>query len=141
MTAEEDANVNTLRNGFAEWHTTRGASVDNWMNLIADEVRWQTLGAAAAGDKFAKGCSSKSEVKRYFEELGTSWAMLGYKMDEFIAQGDRVVAVGNVSWRHRATGNEVNTPLVNVIRMRDGKIVDFMEFYDTAAAMAGTRPA
>jgi len=133
--------VTTLRNGFAEWHTTRGASVDNWMNLVADEVRWRTLGAAAAGDNFTQGCRSKAEVKRYFEELGTQWAMLGYKMDEFIAQGDRVVAVGKVSWRHRATGNAVHTPLVNVIRMRDGKIVDFMEFYDTAAAMAGTRPS
>jgi ketosteroid isomerase-like protein len=141
MTAEEEANVTTLRNGFAEWDTTRGASVDNWMNLVADEVRWRTLGAAAAGDNFTQGCSSKAEVKRYFEELGTQWAMLGYTMEEFIAQGDRVVAVGNVSWRHRATGNAVHTPLVNVIRMRDGKIVDFMEFYDTAAAMAGTRPS
>lgn len=139
MTAEEEANVATLTKGFTEWGETRGASVDNWMNLMADDVQWQTLGAAAAGHEFTQGCRCKPDVKRYFDELGTSWEMLSYQMNEFIAQGDRVVAMGETSWRHRGTGKVVHTPLVNVLRMRNGKIADFMEFYDTAAAMAGTQ--
>ena len=63
--------------------------------------------------------------------------MLDYTADEFVAQGDRVVMLGSCEWKHRGTGKTVKTPKADVIRMRDGKIVDFMEFYDTAAAIAG----
>jgi len=63
-----------------------------------------------------------------------------HDMDEFIAQGDRVVVVGRVAWRNRQTGKTVDTPKVDVWRIRDGKAVDFVEFYDTARSLEAARP-
>jgi ketosteroid isomerase-like protein len=65
--------------------------------------------------------------------------MIEYRVDHFVAQGDRVVMVGHCSWRAKRTGKVVATPKVDTWRFANGKAVEFYEFYDTAqvhAAMA-----
>jgi ketosteroid isomerase-like protein len=59
-------------------------------------------------------------------------------VDHFVAQGDRVVMLGRCAWKHRATGKFVDTPKADAITLADGKIVGFMEYYDTAQALAAT---
>jgi ketosteroid isomerase-like protein len=86
--------------------------------------------------EFTRACRSKEEVQTYFQELGKDWELLSYNADEFIAQGDRVVMLGSCEWKHRATGKIAKSPKADVHRLRDGKVVDFMEFYDTAVALA-----
>ncbi|MEJ8856857.1 nuclear transport factor 2 family protein [Variovorax robiniae] len=138
MTAEEERNVEILREGYRLWHESRAESSDYWMKLMADDVHWRSLGGGAAGSEFTRECSGKPLVQKYFEEMGSQWEMLGYDANEFIAQGDRVVMLGACRWRHRKTGKVVDSPKADVLRMRDGKLVDFMEFYDTAQAIAAT---
>ena len=86
--------------------------------------------------KFTRNGHSKPEVRRYFEELVRNWEMQSFTAQEFVAQGDRVVMLGNCAWKNRRTGKTLSTPKADVIRFREGKIVDFLEFYDTAAAIA-----
>ena len=139
MTEVESNNVALLEKGYAFWNQSKAdcEGVSCWMALLSDDVQWRSLAAGAAGMEFTRACLSKDEVQRYFEELGKDWEMISYNADEFIAQGDRVVMLGSCAWKHRGTGKTVKSPKADVIRMRDGKIVDFMEFYDTAAAIAG----
>jgi hypothetical protein len=66
--------------------------------------------------------------------------MIFYRIDEFIAQGDRVVAIGSTSWRNKATGKVVLTPKADIWRMKNGKAVQFSEFYDTARLIAAAQP-
>ena len=66
--------------------------------------------------------------------------MITYDMDDFIAQDDRVVVIGNVAWRNKATGKVAETPKVDIWRFRDGKVVEFAEFYDTARSFAAAVP-
>lgn len=136
MTTEE--NVKILREGYKLWNNSKAESVDYWMNLIADDVKWHSLADGAAGMEFTRACSCKNDVVHYFEELGKEWEMIHYTVFEFIAQSDRVVMVGNCAWKNKRTGKALETPKVDVIRMRDSKIVEFQEFYDTAKAIAAT---
>jgi uncharacterized protein len=106
------------------------------VDLVSEDVRWRSLGADVAGAEFTKGCGSKQEVRRYFEKVSEQWEMLSYVANEFIAQGDRVVMLGRCQWKHRQTERIVDSPKADVLRFHEGKIVDFMEFYDTAAAAA-----
>ncbi|RZL89683.1 MAG: nuclear transport factor 2 family protein [Variovorax sp.] len=138
MTPEEQKNVEILRDGYQRWHESRADSAAYWMSLMADDIRWRSLGAGAAGAEFTRECCSKPEVQRYFEQLGAQWELISYTADEFVAQGDRVVMLGRAQWKHRTTGKIVDTPKADVHRLRDGKVVDFMEFYDTAAAIGAT---
>jgi ketosteroid isomerase-like protein len=121
------------------WNDSRADSMGHWLELIADEVEWRSLADGAPGMDFAGCCNCKDEVLSYFEKLGADWEMLHYTVGEFIAQGDRVVMVGTCGWRHRGTGKGIESPKVDVIRMKDGKIVGFHEFYDTAKAIAATQ--
>jgi len=68
------------------------------------------------------------------------WTMVSHAMEDFIAEGDRVVAVGQMSWRNRATGKVVETPKVDIWTFRDGKAVAFAEYYDTARTIAAATP-
>ncbi len=63
-----------------------------------------------------------------------------YTVDEYVAQGDRVVAIGRTGWRNRETGKAFDTPKVDVVRFRDGQIVEFFELYDTAMVLASSEP-
>ena len=43
-----------------------------------------------------------------------------------------MVMVGSTAWRNKATGKVCETPKVDVWRFRDGKAVEYCEYYDTA---------
>ncbi len=43
------------------------------------------------------------------------------------------MVICSTGWRSKATGKSIDTPKVDVWRVRDGNIVAFFEYYDTAA--------
>lgn len=133
------ANVAALRAGYRLWSERDPEAVAYWMNLLADDVSWRSLADGAAGMEFSRACHCKADVARYFEELARDWDMNHFTVDEFLAQGDRVVVLARCGWTHKRTGTAVESPKVDVFRMRDGKIVEFAEYYDTAKALAATK--
>ena len=136
----ETRNVELLRQGYKLWNDSKADSVGHWLNLVADDVKWTSLANGAAGMEFTAACGCKADVRRYFSELGKHWEMLHYTVEEFIAQGDRVVVLARCGWRNRDTGAAVETPKADILRMKDAKIVEYFEFYDTAAALAAAKP-
>lgn len=131
-----DANVTTLKNAYQRWHDSKAGSVEHWLNLMTDEVQFASLAAGAAQMQFTRPASNKDQVKHYFAGLTSEWEMIYYRVNEFIAQGDRVVALGQVSFKHKKTGKILTTPKADFHKFRDGKICEFFEFYDTASALA-----
>ena len=75
-------------------------------------------------------------MKAYFDGLLTDWTMVHYTIDEYIAQGDTVVARGSTAWVNKQTGKRAETPKVDFWRFRDGKAVEFYEYFDTACVAA-----
>ncbi|MEM9602860.1 MAG: nuclear transport factor 2 family protein [Pseudomonadota bacterium] len=138
MSTEEETNVAMLRDAYTDWHNSRGGSVDHWVSLMADEIAFMSLAQGAQGVEFTKAMTSKEQVGGYFDGLCSQFEMEHFTVDEYIAQGDRVVAIGSTAWTNRATGKRVETPKVDIFRLRDGKIVSFEEYYDTAGLIACT---
>jgi hypothetical protein len=135
MSAEEE-NVKVLREGYDLWNESKARSAAYWMDLISDDVHWRSLADGAVGVEFTNARTSKQGVQDYSEQLTRDWEMPNFQAEEFVAHGDRVVMLGRCAWKNRKTGKALDTPKADVFRFRDGKIVDFMEFYDTAAAIA-----
>jgi len=131
-----DANVATLKDAYQRWHDSKAGSVDHWLNLMSEDVQFRSLAAGAIEMQFTRPSSNKVEVKRYFAGLTSEWEMVYYRVAEYIAQGDRVVALGEISFKHKKTGKILVTPKADFHRFRDGKICEFFEFYDTANALA-----
>ena len=132
----EVTNVELLKKGYALWSDSKADSAQHWLDLMAEDVQWRSLGDGAAGAEFSKACRSKAEVRSYFEQLTGEWKLISYEANEYIAQGDRVVMLGNCEWESKTNGKRVKTPKADVFRLREGKIVDFMEYYDTAQVVA-----
>jgi len=137
MQAESD-NLALIREAYQQWHDSRGASVGKWLDLMSHGVRFRSLAGGAAGLEFSRDCANRDEVARYFAELGNDWDMIHYTVDELIAQGDRVIMLGSCGWKNRRTGIAVQTPKADFLRMKDGKVIEFFEFFDTAKAMVAS---
>jgi ketosteroid isomerase-like protein len=133
-------NVGKLRRVYQLWHDTRGGSAQHWLDLMADDVTMRSITAGAPGMDYTRANDGKADAARYFAGLAADWEMIHFTPTEFIAQGDRVVVLSDVSFRHRKTGKVVESPKADVFRFRDGRIVECFEFFDTAKALAATRP-
>jgi ketosteroid isomerase-like protein len=81
----------------------------------------------------------REAIKELFTAVAEDYDVLRFEPQDFIASGDRVVVVGNYAWRVKATGKEFSSDFAQVYTVRDGKIVKFHEFMDTAAEFKAHR--
>lgn len=133
---QESANVECLKEAYRLWDESKGGSADHWMAVCDDHVDFRSLADGADKLEFTKRRTSREDLVGYFEGLTGQMEMIHYTVDEFVAQGDRVVAIGSTAWRNRATGKEFETPKVDLWRFDNGRAVEFFEFFDTAMAAA-----
>jgi uncharacterized protein len=78
-------------------------------------------------------------VGESFSRIFDTEEVLHFEPRELVAQGDKVVALGNHAWRVKSTGREYETDFVHVFSVRDGKVTRFQEFMDTAVVSAAYR--
>jgi uncharacterized protein len=138
--SDETSNVALLEDAYRRWHETKGGSVDHWMTVVADDVNFGSLAQAAPEVAFARSYSNRDALRGYFDGLLGDWEMIHYTASEFVAQGDAVFMRGSTAWRNKKTGKTVETPKVDFWRFRDGKAVEFYEYFDTARVVAAAMP-
>jgi ketosteroid isomerase-like protein len=126
----EASNIATLKSAYKSWHDSKGGSVDQWMSLAG----------GAAHVAFATNYTSKNALGDYFTGLRSGWEMIHYTTDEYIAQNDTVVMRGSTAWRNKHTGKICATPKLDYWRFRDGKAVEYFEYFDTAGLQAAAMP-
>jgi len=137
----EDNNVATLKRAYKDWHDSKGAGGPSLESLFHKDLRFTSL-ANAAHDTVAFTAPSQGleAYADYLDGLTRDWEMLFYRIDEYVAQGDRVVAIGSTSWRNKKTQKTITTPKVDIFRFRNGKVLEFAEYYDTAQLIAAAQP-
>jgi hypothetical protein len=134
------SNVALLQEGYRRWHESKGGSVDHWMTMVADDIKFGSLAQAAPQMAFARTYSNRDALRGYFDGLLADWEMIHYTTDEFVAEGDRVFMRGSTAWRNKRTGKTAETPKVDFWRFRDGKAVEYYEYFDTARVLAAATP-
>ena len=140
MTVEAD-NVAILKRAYEDWDQSKGAGTDYLMAVFHNDVKFTSLAGGAAKEvAFTSARSGKEEFLSYIDELTRDWEMIFYRVDEFVAQGERVVAIGSTSWRNKKTRKVVTTAKVDIWRMKNRKAVEFAEYYDTAKLIAAAQP-
>lgn len=133
-------NVAKLQQAYQLWNETRGASVDEWTKLFADDILVHPPGGHDAGSGFFQKCCGKVATDGYFSSLAESWELVYFIPEEFIAEGDRVVVLSRVAFRSRATGKTIESNKADFFRFRDGAIAEFRDFFDTAGVLAAQTP-
>jgi hypothetical protein len=79
------------------------------------------------------------ETKASNESVDHWLSIVADDIHEFVAQGDAVVMRGTMAWTNNATGKSFHSPKLDFWRFRNGKAIEFYEFFDTAAAIAPWR--
>lgn len=131
---DAQANKALLQKAYNRWHDSRGGSVDDWMGIVAENIRFGSLAEGAPPMEFTAEISGREKMSNYFNGLLEGWEMEHYTIDVIVAEGDRAVAIGSTAWRNKQTGKLLDTRKVDVWRFADGKAVEFYEYFDTAKA-------
>jgi ketosteroid isomerase-like protein len=125
----EQENVQVVREAYAAFMR---ADIPALLGLLTEDVAWETPGRPEV-IPYAGRRSGRGEVGEFFEILDGAEEFTRFEPGEFIAQGDRVVVLGNYAGRVRASGGPYDLEWVHVFTVRDGRIAAFREYIDTAA--------
>jgi ketosteroid isomerase-like protein len=138
-TTTEASNVEALKHAYGQWAATRAHSFDMWTAIVAPDITLTSLAEGAKDLEFTKPAKGREAFVDYLKGLTDNWDMLSYTIREYIATGDRVIAVGSTSWKNKKTGHIFDTRKIDLWRMHNGKAVEFEEFYDTAKVLAAAQ--
>ncbi len=131
-----------LKAAYDQWDATKGASVDTWMALCDDHIKFGSLAEGRPRVEFTAALRGRDTLKGYFDGLTGGWTMIHYTVDRILVDGDTAVMIGSTAWINKATGKDIDTPKVDVWRFnKAGMAIEFYEFYDTATMIAATSPA
>ncbi|HWQ54290.1 MAG TPA: nuclear transport factor 2 family protein [Bryobacteraceae bacterium] len=124
----EELNTQVVRDIYAGF---KRGDIPAILDRIADDVVWDVPApphVPHAGRRFGR-----DEVARFFKILKENAEFHTFEPRDFVAEGDRVAAVGHYSGRAKTTGRDFVTDFVMVFTFRDGKVVEMREYLDTAA--------
>jgi len=130
--SEESRNVSILKEAYRLWHETKGKSVDHWLDICADQLDFGSIGQSVKATPYMTIYEDKKKLGEYFAGLARDWEMVEFRIEHYVAQGDRVVCLGRCSWKARRTGKVVWSPIANSFRMANGKMIEYYEYFDTA---------
>jgi uncharacterized protein len=130
----EQENLGVVRKAYENFKT---GDIGSLLGQISDDVSWRL--PQTEGVPFAGGRQGRGEVAEFFSALADSQDALAFEPREFVAQGEKVVALGSYRWRVKKNGREYGGDWAHVFTVRDGQIVGFDEYMDTAAAEAAFR--
>jgi uncharacterized protein len=105
--------------------------IPSFLNLLAGDVEWEL--PEMKNVPFAGKWQGSEEVGQFFNKVFEVQDVVEFEPEEFIAQGDKVVALGRFSMRIKSTGRHFDSAWAHVWTVRAGKIVRFYEYVDTAA--------
>lgn len=73
---------------------------------------------------------------KFFQTVGENLDEITVTMEPFAVQGDNVVTAGRYQARVKLTGKRIDSPLVHLWTIRNGKVVRCQELTDTATEAA-----
>ena len=129
--AETPPPVEAVAHAYAQWHATRGASSELFLELMADDVVVRSMLQPPELHPMAQDCVGVANARDYLQSLALNLEMIEFPTEEIVAQGNTVVWIGSCHWRDPRTGLEAKTPKADIWRFRDGKAVEVLEMYDT----------
>ncbi|MBR0861572.1 nuclear transport factor 2 family protein [Bradyrhizobium diazoefficiens] len=135
--SNEAANVKILQDAYHRWSESKGGSVDHWFDVVvAPKINFASIPRGVEPLAFATEYHDSVKLRAYFDTLLSEWSMQHYTMNEYVAQGDAVVARGSCAWINKRTGKLAETPKLDFWRFKDGKAIEFYEYFDTACVVA-----
>ncbi len=130
----EQENIQHTRDIYAAFGRGDVAAI---MQALTDDIDWVIPGPSElphAGTRHGK-----QAVQEWFGVFAQTVEYHRFEPYDFIAQGDKVVALIHVEGTMRHSHGTLAMDEANVLTFRDGKLARFQTFEDTAANMTAFR--
>jgi ketosteroid isomerase-like protein len=125
---QETQNTKVIQDAYAAF--LKG-DIPGVLALVDDSVVWRGTTGASAEVPTAGMRRGRAEVAEFFNQVGQHLTFSRFEPQSYVAQGDRVVALGHYSGKTSA-GGSFDSDFVMIFTVRNGRIVDFQEFLDVA---------
>jgi len=127
---DEQANTELIEQVYDAF--TKGDSA-RLLSYMAQDIEWDE--PDVPGLPFAGKRQGRDKVAEFFRMVAAVQQIREFRPTEFIAQNDRVVALGHYEWTVRANGFDWGSDWVHIFTIQDGKITAFREMTDTHRAV------
>jgi uncharacterized protein len=135
----DEKNLEITKKFYETFSNRKGASyVTDILSLLSDDIEWEVPGPADV-IPFAGTRKGKDQVAEFFKIVEETADLTDYHPKEFIAQHDKVVALGTDRGLVKATGQHYDNKWVHVFTFHDGKISQFRQWYSMDAVMNAVR--
>lgn len=130
----EQDNVKIVKQAYQNF---KSGDIQSLLGLMSDDISWQL--PEIENMPFSGKRQGREAVGQFFSMLADLQDAVSFEPLEFVAQNDKVVALGTYKWRVKSNGREYGSEWAHVFTIRDGKIAGFHEYMDTAPAAASYR--
>lgn len=129
-----------IKTRYKTWDRGKGKTGALFVDLLSDDATFRSIGGGVEAMHFTRPHSTKEKISAYFEELIRDWQMIFYTVRLFLVDGNTIATVCECAWKHKHTGKIVHSPKLDVIRVKNGQMQDFFEYFDTHQAYAACVP-
>src|SRR5215204_5832962 len=109
----------------------RDGDIPAVLDSLSEDVEWVT--AEIEGVPVGGTWQGREQAGPFFQNLSEAQEPRQFEPREFVAQDDRVVALGHYAWHVNSTGKEWESDFAHVFTVREGKVARFQEYTGTVA--------
>lgn len=123
----EQDNLRIVKEGYGDF--SRG-DIQTLLGKFADDIEWLVPGSK--NNPLAGTYKGRSGVGEFFKRLSDLTEMSKFEPTDFFAQGDKVVVLGRETARVKSTGRTFQGDWAMAFTLKNGKVVRYQEYSDTA---------
>ena len=129
------ANITAIQNLYGVYARR---DMETLLKGFAPDIEWHAHGHAAdfPGLGPRKGIE---ELREFFNLIAANVEFSAFSPNEFYADKEKVFVLGHYAMTVKKTGRKFASDFVHVMTFKDGRIVKFDEFLDTAGLAAAYR--
>jgi ketosteroid isomerase-like protein len=124
--ADQNSNVSLVQQGFADFAS---GDIESILSRMDEGIVWDTPfppNIVPYGGKL----TGTAAVRNFFQSLAETTTFQQFEVREFIASGNKVVAVGEYDSTIKDTGKRAAAGFAMVFTVENDKIVAFCEYTD-----------
>src|SRR5262245_9045027 len=112
------------------YQSQKAGDMESLLNSLARDVQWELPDMENV--PFAGKWQGREGVRQVFGKGSAVQDVIEFEPQEYIAQGNKVVVLGQFTMRIKATGRNVSSSWAHVWTVENGQITRFYEYVDTA---------
>jgi len=114
------------------YETFNSGDVEGFLNTFSEDASWNSPDIENV--PLETNVTGRDKIGEFLTKIDEYEEFLKIEPKEFIAQGDKVVVLGELQVRSKLTDKQYDSGFVHIIEVKDGKAISFLEYFDNAAA-------